>query len=1668
MIKILRKKLFKSVLWFSLVSLLFIISVPLYSKSNHKSTVKKDKNLSVSIERLKRGELPNTDVLKRLSEIESEMEGIERSFIKKDLPAPIFKRHKETTERFKERIKKARENISKGHYDRALREIEGIEGAKVPHSKRGRKRKKVEPRIKKLTREVKELNAETCPPDLQKELDYKLKQIPLDKIREKIKLTPEGERRFERWKKWKEGEKKEEDKKQGENSGAQHDAEYVGGTSLSRKSRLGNRSYSIYAYYQNSEYYTLNPNNNTLTDELFAYAGDISLIPFLLAAPPKEYPQYLVETPEVKFTDRIKDLADSLENNPGKIFDYVLNNINYEPYYGSLKGADETLLEKAGNDYDISSLLIALLRYSGYPARYVQGEMMIPIEWMSGVLGVDDNWMPSYIIGTNHIPGTQYTVNGEPYAMRLEWVWVETYIPWMGGKVYRGSFNSDNIGDAKWLWCSMDGAIKEYEEEEGLSLRDIGSFDAEELINAYQSSGTVGANGSITGMDTTIIGNEWNSHKGEFTNFLADSLGDPTLGQVAGVRKIKELHLGFIPGTLPFNVLEEKERWDEIPDNLRHKVRIVVSYWPLYLAQEPSLDLLEIDYKAPTCELSGKRITVSYRPATSNDRELVKAYGGKYKVVPAVYLHLFMQLKVDGEIRGDHLIDEISMGLSENLGIMFYTPWSPNRAVESLENIIKAGGHYAIVFDWQKMPAYYPLESGLKVCEASANSSKDEDAYMGEQLRNVGLTYLYQLDKSDEMYARTCGVVTSREPAECFVSFDPDIAYLADWIPYQVTGSKVRIDLDRDLMGVFPKDGDWNKRKQFFTASGITSSILEEAVLMELYRVPSLSAIQCLSKANDEGIPIYLVTPENIGSIDLSQIDADARQEIICYVTSQGYEAIVPERNVQISDWNGIGYVLRDTATQAGLYMISGGYGGGTFATPEEFIQSFLEQFISASSDIWTDLEGGTMPALDGITEVYGFFDQPSVQLLYQDNILANTLSLGPLFMMSSQSAAMTGTSSLSGFMGTMQWAVNQIMNLLHFKVVYFNFRRQHYYSGLERRKVRAFVRYIIAKPVAGVDVDFSVDLTEKATVTPSSAVTNSQGYAEVLFEGKDAFETGETVIITAKIEGFLRDMKQNCWLTAKDNSEITLEDVLQKDAVYIHDPEVESISDENPEDYSQRRFDYIQELLNQVVPRKFTLVDRGNNSTDYVFLDENGQYGDETQRAIELLRSSFHTVSWDESEVISKLKEDYENDFTDGEWLTKVVDRDLLVGSIYLNNNAMSQATRDLYDPYEDKNGVLELYENYVVPFIDKMIEEAEKYVNDTTRWRPRPEHDDNYRGAGNPRWVGTGEIIYEDEEADIVYRNTGVVYSFGAIDRLDQWRDKITGNLNPMIDPVAREYMGNKPPCYTSTEAWGDYNRDGFPGGHGIDDDNDGLTDEDSEGRQPGETGYTNDLEEDDDEDGTIDENDTEGQTKYPAEEWYEYGYGHQTGLKYNEQTQWGKYTCWDWAGIDCRGLVQRSIKSAGEKIRWFEEEYLVPDSIIPDLDIHYNYDIYSGHWTRQGLNDLYLHNPTPCRRDHSTNGNCYVVSTTSNNWYKRLKRGDLLHSNNHVVLVYSDPFYSTNEGIYILKIIHAFGEFKDLDADRRIDFTRKSIISRFYLWGYSSPASASLSRGRIRLWK
>src|ERR1051326_7811299 len=80
-------------------------------------------------------------------------------------------------------------------------------------------------------------------------------------------------------------------------------------------------------------------------------------------------------------TPDIQALADGLQHDPVQIFNYVHDHIRYVLYFGSKKGAELTLLEKSGNDFDQCALLVAMLRAAGYTnAAYQFGWMLLPYD----------------------------------------------------------------------------------------------------------------------------------------------------------------------------------------------------------------------------------------------------------------------------------------------------------------------------------------------------------------------------------------------------------------------------------------------------------------------------------------------------------------------------------------------------------------------------------------------------------------------------------------------------------------------------------------------------------------------------------------------------------------------------------------------------------------------------------------------------------------------------------------------------------------------------------------------------------------------------------------------------------------------------------------------------------------------------------------------------------------------------------------------------------------------------------------------------------------------------------------------------------------------------------------------------------------------------------------
>ncbi len=175
-------------------------------------------------------------------------------------------------------------------------------------------------------------------------------------------------------------------------------------------------------------------------------------------------PADLEHTVEAPLTDDIANLAAELNHNPVDIYTWVHNNIRYIPSYGSIQGARMTLETKRGNAIDTASLLIALLRASGIPARYAYGTVEIEADQvMNWVGGVESYQAAGNILGQGGIPSAIYHYEDDLSMFCLEHAWVEAYVDF---EPSRGSNN--RYGDH---WIAMDASFKQYDFTAGYDLQ---------------------------------------------------------------------------------------------------------------------------------------------------------------------------------------------------------------------------------------------------------------------------------------------------------------------------------------------------------------------------------------------------------------------------------------------------------------------------------------------------------------------------------------------------------------------------------------------------------------------------------------------------------------------------------------------------------------------------------------------------------------------------------------------------------------------------------------------------------------------------------------------------------------------------------------------------------------------------------------------------------------------------------------------------------------------------------------------------------------------------------------------------------------------------------------------------------------------------------------------
>jgi hypothetical protein len=136
--------------------------------------------------------------------------------------------------------------------------------------------------------------------------------------------------------------------------------------------------------------------------------------------PGAEDPAFLAESDEVVLTPVIRAKAAELGHDPVRIYHWVRNTIDWQPGWGAAQDAELTLGAGRGNAMDIASLLIALLRASGIPARYVHGTVEIPEDrFRNWAGGFADIAAAADYAASSGMPITTLVAAGRIAAVRL-------------------------------------------------------------------------------------------------------------------------------------------------------------------------------------------------------------------------------------------------------------------------------------------------------------------------------------------------------------------------------------------------------------------------------------------------------------------------------------------------------------------------------------------------------------------------------------------------------------------------------------------------------------------------------------------------------------------------------------------------------------------------------------------------------------------------------------------------------------------------------------------------------------------------------------------------------------------------------------------------------------------------------------------------------------------------------------------------------------------------------------------------------------------------------------------------------------------------------------------------------------------------------------------------
>ena len=604
----------------------------------------------------------------------------------------------------------------------------------------------------------------------------------------------------------------------------------------------------------------------------------------------------MAASPDVRITPEIEALASELGGTATALFLHVKNTIDYQPYYGSVKGSAGIYWEKAGNDVDQASYLIALLRASGIPARYVAGVVGLPIGMAANWVGVENAEAAVEVFSSNGIPSEAITAgSGEAIGLKFFHVWVE-------------------VLNDHGRWVGMDPSFKQYRDHTGVDVATIAGVDADALYAGVMEGAITGAD-YASGLNEANLVEAMNGYRNTLISYIQENMPDATVDDIAGYREVTKKATGLLPplnnGGV-FGISEEKERFSEVPASMRSIVNF----------QVPG-----INYTTEMPQVADGSISISYVPATPGDASLLELYGGIFHT-PAFLVYMRPLLKVNGKV--------VAEGSSQMLGsnqVLYSGFLGPEEETwDTNSRVLTVGAEYSVTLDAGMAPLALVKKkaASLEATVASYPAGEPATPAMREAMLHLtGLAYFAEVDIASDLAARFQKIVWTRLPAQVIVAQEVVVSRLF-WFPWRVSQGARSIDVKRDAFNPISATGNPENARAWMTSIGFVGSATEHSILESLYGVKAVSTIQVLGCANRQDVPIYTIDSTNIDTILPQLTTFSIVKESIRDAVENGWTVTCPERNITVNRWTGQGWIIADPASGAASYLLAGSLVSGT------------------------------------------------------------------------------------------------------------------------------------------------------------------------------------------------------------------------------------------------------------------------------------------------------------------------------------------------------------------------------------------------------------------------------------------------------------------------------------------------------------------------------------------------------------------------------------------------------------------------------------------------------------------------------------------------------------------------------------------------------------------